>query len=330
MPREFQPILLIEEGDFGDPILFVLGEEHEGQRFWIVPDVILEDANLKEKKKEEVSSPWHKKKILYAKPVPEDMKDEILLVSGVFKGRQVGSFSNSRYLRPIFADFWNKDGKPVETIAGIYPEEKETGGFLPESYGGRVNPIFAGTVGDPYATFKLRTFYYYEPKEIGALATSVPRDIAMEVLGVTEDLLQEDAEDAGGAVAPYTRERRIITDRLLDTLITGGNESNIEEIFQSEPKPDLSVVRQMRLSFTAEANLVPKRGIGEKKNYFYRTLWYEKASMFKDCIGLLMDNESFSEDKKKKYCQFFLLNGADPSVSLTLAVANRNLTFVQM
>ena len=279
MPREFKPIVWTQ-----------LTNEHVGQRFWIVPNDRLKLAGLT------------------GKPVPEDKKKPILLLSGVFKGHVDGVWG-----RPIFAEFQNKDDAPVKKTAGTYPHET------------------------------LHTYFYFEPVEIGSLATTVKKENIVRTLGVSANMLEEGEGDAGagaGAGSSYSREQRISTDLLLDTLILGENKQTVKQILMRASKPDLSVVRQMPVSQTAALQLLPegkKEEDLERIEYITPTTKYGPSyryvttvTYFKDCIGLLMDSDKFTEEQKTEYYKLFVANGANPSVSLTLAVANLNVPVVRM
>ena len=279
MPREFKPVPVSS-----------LQDEHIGQRFWIVPTDRLKLANL------------------LGKPVPEDKKKAIMLLSGVFKGRV-----EPRWGRPIFAEFQNKDDTPVKKTAATYPDEK------------------------------LHTYFYYEPVEIGAaVAMAVKKENILRTLGVSANMLEEgEGEGEKREVVPsYSREQRESTDLLLDTLILGENKQTVKQILNRQTKPNLSVVRQMPVSTTAALQLLPegkKTGDVEQTEYITPTTKYGISSKkvttvtyFKDCIALLMDSDKFSNEKKLEYYQLFLANGTNPSVSLTLAVANLNVPVVRM
>lgn len=241
---------------------------------------------------------------LALKPVPEDKKS-ILLLSGIYKGR-----SESQWGRPIFAEFQNKDGAPVKKTAATYPDEKT------------------------------HTYFSYDPVEIGALATAVKKENIVRTLGLSANMLEEDTGAGSNAAPSYSREQRKSTDLLLDTLIHGVNKQTIKQILTRATKPDLSVVRQMPVSQTAALQLLPegkKAEDIEQIEYVTPTTKYGPSSQkvttvtyFKDCIGLLMDSEKFTNEQKTEYYQLFLANGANPSLSLTLAVVNLNVPVVRM
>jgi len=290
MPREFKPISWT-----------TLKDEHIGQRFWIVPNDRLKLAGLT------------------GKPVPEDKKKAILLLSGVYKG--LTDYMVSPWVkRPIFAEFQNKEGAPVKKTAGTYPDETK------------------------------HSYFLYEPVDIGALATAVKKENMVKALGVSANMLEEaEAEAGAGSAAPapapapgFSREQRKSTDLLLDTLIQGENRQTVKQILDRKAKPDLSVVRQMPVSFVAATQLLPKgkkAGDMEKRGYSYsagkgkpaqRVATEMNITMFKDCIGLLMDSNAFSQEQKQEYFQLLLERGANPSTSLTLAVANLNIPVAKM
>jgi hypothetical protein len=149
------------------------------------------------------------------------------------------------------------------------------------------------------------------------------------------------AGSAAAAPAPtFSREQRKSTDLLLDTLIQGENRQTVLQILNRASKPDLSVVRHMPVSFVAATQLLPKgkkEGDIETSRYSYvakstggQYTTTMNITIFKDCIGLLMDSRRFTHEQKQEYTQLLLERGANPSTSLTLAVANLNIPVVKM
>jgi len=242
---------------------------------------------------------------LVGKPIPDEKRTQrsLLLLSGVLLGY------TDRDKRPVFGDFLNKDGEAVVRTGGRYPDEDT------------------------------HTYFPFAPVEIVSRVSEVKKETIMKTLGVDADMLgQEDTVIRTNANANANASRRASatwnnTNLLLDTLMNGESRQTVTQILQRKDAPDLTVIRRQPVSYVAALHLLPKgmtkndilvdshRGSQTKaKNLLYQ----------KDCIGILIDSTAFDHDQKRQYLRLLLEKGADPSISLVLAVAKEEAEFVRI
>ena len=287
-----------------------------GQRYYIVPFDRLKVAKLV------TARIIYGQHVFITKPIPAAKKGTILLQSAVLT-ENIPSYPFTRK----FAEFWNKDGKPLAKSPDV-----NKGEFKYFSYEPTPVPIVGSTVSDANVASTVGNLSpnYMPPSMNSATATDSTTATAATATDSTT-ATATDSTTAITAVAVATPAVQKSTDLLIKALTSG--ESGIVTISSILKRKDLPLLENLvnhPLSPENGEKLIPiEFDIPATKGFRARRI--NVHSPYGALELLIESNERlFSHDDKMKYIELLVSKGADPSNALVTAILHYDLPIVNL